>query len=420
MAASIPLATARQLVIDSTGPLESEPVELAHSLGRTVAADVRSPIAMPPFANSAMDGFALRSADTREASEQVPALLRLSGESRAGTPSGEQLLEGEIAGVSTGAALPAGADCVLRVEDSHSGPDGMIAVSQPIAPGTDVRPAGDDIEQDDLVIPAGSPIASGEVAMLAASGFAEIGCLRRPRVAIVTTGDELVPPGEPLAHGQIHDSNSAMIAALVLEHGGKLISVNRGVGDNREVTTAAIRDALAGAGDPPDVLVCCGGVSVGRHDHVKGALEANGAEALFWQVAMRPGHPTWFGLKDERPLIFGLPGNPVSAWVTFQMFVAPALRAMVGRTPLPVPVDATLAEALRKPAGNSMVLRCGLSRDPASGELVATRSSTNQRSHAISSLVGVDGLAILDATSENPTAGSRVAVELITSQTLET
>jgi molybdopterin molybdotransferase len=410
---SISLSDARALVIANAAQLETEAVPLAEALGHTLAADLCSPIAMPPFANSAMDGYALRAADT----EAAPVELRLTGESRAGTPSESPLGEGEIARVSTGAALPPGADCVLRIEDASEAGEGMIGVPETIPAGFDVRPAGDDVEQGDLVIPAGSRIGSGEIAMLAATGTASVGCVRRPRVAIVTTGDELVPPGEALGFGQIHDSNSAMLAAQVLEAGGELVSIERAVVDDPAATTKAIASALNGVTAAPDLVITCGGVSVGRHDHVKDSFAELGVRQQFSRVALRPGHPTWFGLHGERQLVLGLPGNPVSAWVTFEMFAAPALRKLAGRAAVGRSVVAKLGEDQRKPKGNSLVVRCRLERSP-EGELTAWPTSVNQRSHAISSLVGTEGLAIVAPDVESPPAGSEVTVELLPSQVL--
>lgn len=416
MAAHLALGPAREQVLERARRLPAEQVQLGDALGRTLAADVLAPHDLPPFDNSAMDGFALRSADTAGASEAEPAVLRLAGESRAGTPQSRALEAGEIAKISTGASLPAGSDCVLRVEDAGRPDAEHVSVPYEIAPGHDVRPAGDDLSAGALVVPAGATIGAGEIAMLASVGAASVECVRRPRVAIVTTGDELVAPGGTLAHGQIFDSNSAMLAALVSECGAELATIEPAVTDEAEPTAAAIAEALAGSA-PPDVLIACGGVSVGEHDHVKAALAAAGVREVFWQVAMRPGHPTYFGMLEaagDAPgtLVFGLPGNPVSAFATFHMFAAPALRAMAGGEPLPRTVEARLAQPLSKPPGHTQVLRCELS-DDGEGGLLAAPTSRNQRSHAVSSLVGVQGLALLPADATELDAGTAIAVELL-------
>lgn len=416
MGAHIALVPAREEAISRAGRLPSETVALADAHGRVLAADVAAPHSLPPFDNSAMDGFALRSADTAGASEDAPVLLELIGESRAGTPSERELQPGQIAKISTGAALPAGADCVLRVEDSQRPDDAHVAIARELSPGNDVRPAGDDVDAGDTVIEAGAVLRAGEIAMLASVGAAEVECVRRPRVAIVTTGDELVAPGGTLGHGQIFDSNSAMLIALVNECGGEIVEVRAAVTDEAEPTDAAVAAALAGGGSPPDVLIACGGVSVGEHDHVKPALAAAGVNEIFWQVAMRPGHPTYFGVREvsgDTPatLVFGLPGNPVSAYATYHMFAAPALRSLGGRAPLPRRVEAKLAEPLRKPPGHAQVLRCTLS-DGEDGRPLAAPTSRNQRSHAMSSLIDVQGLALIPADATDLAAGETVVVEL--------
>lgn len=416
MGSYIALEPARQEAISRAVKLQPETVPLAEALGRVLAADVTAPHSLPPFDNSAMDGFALRAADTAGASEASPVVLVLAGESRAGTPAADEVKPGEIAKISTGAALPAGADCVLRVEDSQRPDDAHVAFARELSPGHDVRPAGDDVHAGELVIAAGAVLNAGEVAMLASVGAATVECVRRPRVAIVTTGDELVAPGGSLGHGQIFDSNSAMLIALVTECGGEIVALQVAVTDEAEPTDAAIAAALGGE-SPPDVLIACGGVSVGEHDHVKPALAAAGVEEIFWQVAMRPGHPTYFGLREatgERPatLVFGLPGNPVSAYATFHMFAAPALRSLGGREPLPRRIEAKLDEPLRKPPGHAQVLRCELS-EGSDGLPLAAPTSRNQRSHAMSSLIGVQGLALIPADATELEAGTKVQVELV-------
>ncbi|MBI5309533.1 MAG: molybdopterin molybdotransferase MoeA [Actinobacteria bacterium] len=416
MASHLALGPAREQVLERARRLPAETVRLAEARGRTLAGDVFARHHLPPFDNSAMDGFALRSADTAGATASNPVVLTLAGESRAGTPERRALEAGEIAKISTGAALPDGADCVLRVEDAGRPDEAHVEVAYELAPGHDVRPAGDDVRAGERVVAAGAVIGAGEIAMLASVGSGTVECARRPRVAIVTTGDELVEPGGTLEHGQIFDSNSAMLVALVEACGAELVSLDTAVADEQTPAERAIAAALAGDGAPPDVLIACGGVSVGEHDHVKPALAAAGVGEIFWQVAMRPGHPTYFGVREaaggeNATLVFGLPGNPVSAYATFHMFAAPALRALAGGERLPRTVTARLAEPLRKPPGHAQVLRCRLS-DDGHGGLLAAPTSGNQRSHAISSLVGVHGLALIPAEVTDLAAGAPVAVEL--------
>lgn len=417
MSQRLSLEAARSVVLDQVQPLGAEEVALAETLGRVLAAPVDAPHSLPPFDNSAMDGFALRSADTAAANEQEPVLLTLAGESRAGSPESRELAAGEAMRISTGAALPVGADAVVRLEWTSHPDDSRIGVDRVIPPGNDVRPAGDDVEAGARVLEPGTVIGPGEIAMLASVGAARVSCVRRPRVAIVTTGDELVAPGGSIGHGQIFDSNSAMLAALARSAGVDVVSVRAAVADDPATTDAAIAQAL----DAADVLIVCGGVSVGVHDHVKPALEKAGVGQVFWQVAMRPGHPTYFGLREAgdgpRVLVFGLPGNPVSAYATFHMFARPALMCMGGAGPFPPTVRARLAGELHKPPGHTQVLRCRMSRDKQGW--IATPTSRNQRSHAISSVVGVQGLALLAPEATELAEGEIVTVELMPDGTLE-
>ena len=385
MTAHLSLGPARETVLSRASQLPSEAVPLTDALGRTLASGVTAPHNQPPFDNSAMDGFALRCADTLGATTENPVVLELVGESRAGAPGAAVLGEGQATKISTGAALPAGADCVLRVEDASPAGEGRIALSQELPPGHDIRTAGTDVAIGTVVVAAGTLLGAGEIAMLASVGAASIECVRRPRVAILTTGDELVAPGGELRHGQIFDSNSAMLDALVRECGGEVVALVAAVADDPESTNRAVAALLGGDGAAPDVLICCGGVSVGEHDHVKDALAAAGVTEHFWQVAMRPGHPTYFGERvaekgGANTLVFGLPGNPVSSYATFHMFAAPALRALSGLIALKAPIEAELAEPLSKPPGHTLVLRCTLTRS-AGGVLTAAPTSANQRSY---------------------------------------
>jgi molybdopterin molybdotransferase len=420
-----PLApeTARELVLKEVLPLESEGVSLEESLGRVTASEVRSEIAIQPFDNSAMDGYALRSADARGNGER----LRLVGESCAGHPSLIPVEEGEAIWISTGAMVPAGADAVLPVEDSRE-EGGDLVPGRPVRLGENIRHAGEDVEVGQVLLEPGQRIGAPEVAVLAAAGVATIKCARRPRVAILGSGDELVPPGEPLAPGQIHDSNSYALSALVREAGADPVHVAHlpdKLEPTREMITAALSpelhqilpltgrefDAVRGV----DVLLIAGGVSVGRHDHVKSALADLGVEERFWRVAMRPGGPTWFGVlhrEDARStLVFGLPGNPVSAIVTFRLFAKPALRALAGLDPLANRTLATLPTAYRKKPGKAHYLRCRLELTDQGWRAHLTRES--QGSHVLTSMLGADALAVIPAEAEEVAAGERVEVELL-------
>jgi molybdopterin molybdotransferase len=420
-----PLApeAARELVLREVVPLAAETVGLEECLGRVTAAEVRSPISIQPFDNSAMDGYALRAADTKGERPRI----RLVGESRAGHPAAIAVGEGEAIWISTGAMVPEGADAVLPVEET-SEEGGAVLPSRPARKDENIRRAGEDVEAGQVLLGPGRQISAAEVAVLAAAGVAEIQCVHRPRVAILGSGDELVPPGEPLSPGQIHDSNTYALSAQTREAGADLIHVAH-LPDAPEATRAAITAALSSelhqldhpadsqvdAVREPDVLIVAGGVSVGRHDHVKGALAELGVEERFWRVAMRPGGPTWFGVLTRdgaRPtLVFGLPGNPVSAMVTFHLFARPALRALTGLDPYAGRTQATLGTAHRKKPGKAHYLRCRLERTDAGWRAHLTRDA--QGSHVLTSVLGADALAVIPADAEEIAAGAQVEVELL-------
>ncbi len=398
-------------VLAEVTPLGAEVVATDAAAGRITAEDIVSTISLPSFANSAMDGFALRAADTHGADGERPVRLRVVGESRAGVPATGRLEPGCAARVSTGAALPDGADAVVRVEDTADAGGDQVAILVQVSAGHDVRPVGDDIATGEVVVPAGSPIGAAERAMMGAIGLTEVPVGRTPTLAVLTTGDELVPPGMPLQPGQIYESNSAMLAALAVEAGARVTSVRGDVGD----TFAATRDAIAAALAEVDVLVLSGGVSMGAHDHVKPALDALGATCRFWRVALRPGHPTWFGtlvVNGRKRLIFALPGNPVSAYVTFQLLAVPALARMLGAARRPLEFQATFAgPTQRKPPEATMALRCRV--EGVRGDVLAILTGPNQRSHAISSLIGADGLALVPPGRDRVQDGDRVVVRLL-------
>jgi len=396
---------ARALVLDRVVRLPAEPVALDACLGRVTATGVTAGLSVPPFDNSAMDGYALRSAG---AAGQPAAPLRIVDESRAGRPASRGPGHGEAVRISTGAMLPAGADAVVPLERAVE-TDGEVRVEGAVAPGANVRRSGEDISPGDVVVAAGACIGAAELGVLASVGAALVSCVRQPAVALVATGDELVPPGGVLGPGQIHETNTHSLRALVAEAGARVATLDT-VGDDADATRATIERALR-----HDVVVICGGVSVGRHDHVKGTLAGLGVEEVFWRVALKPGKPTWFGVAPARDggrstLVFGLPGNPVSSMVTFQLFVRPALRALLGLAPA-ARVVAVLGEPHAKRAGRVEYVRCRIeARDDG---LHARPTRAAQGSHVLTSMLGADGLAVMPAGRESIEAGERVEVELL-------
>jgi molybdopterin molybdotransferase len=396
------LEAAREIVLGAARPLEAEEVELDAALGRTAAAPVLSPRPSPPFDNSAMDGFAVRAADTAAASESAPVDLAIVDESRAGAPAARELAAGQTIRISTGAMLPAGSDAVVRLEDASEETQ-LLHVSAPVEAGRDVRRAGEDADEGAQLIAAGTRIGPAEVGVLAAAGAASLRCHCRPRLALVVCGDELAAPGEPLGPGQIHDSNSHSVAAQA-RLAGAVVDRVAVVGDDYERMLAAFRDAIAA-----DLLVVCGGVSVGRHDHTKAALAELGVEPAFWGLALRPGRPTWFGAHG-RTLVFGLPGNPVSAMITFQLLVRPAVRVLSGGNPAPRRTEGVLEAGHRHRPGRLEAVRCRLELHDDGWHALPTG---RQGSHILTSMLGAQGLAMIEAERGDVSAGERVTIELL-------
>jgi molybdopterin molybdotransferase len=383
---------ARAAVLAEVRPLPSEEVALADALGRVLAEDVTAAVDVPPFVNSAMDGFAVRSGPSGRR-------LTVVGESRAGAPADRALGDGEAIRISTGAMLPEGADAVLQIELVSEDGDSIV-LNDEVQPGRNTRSAGEDVRAGTPVLQAGTTLGPAEIGMAASAGRGSLHCGRRPRVTVIGTGDELVGPGDELGPGQIHDSNGPMLSALVRRAGADVRALR--VEDDRVATVAAVEQALADT----DVLLLSGGVSVGPHDHVKPALEANGVEEVFWRVALRPGKPTWFGVKREDPpvLVLGLPGNPVSAYVTFTLFAAPALAKLQGARAAAASRRARLGSAVTRHPDRDECIRVRVDADG-----IATPTGP-QGSHMLSSLVQADGLALIPRGDEPLAGGTDVEV----------
>ncbi|HET8538110.1 MAG TPA: gephyrin-like molybdotransferase Glp [Solirubrobacteraceae bacterium] len=383
---------ARAAVLAEVRPLPAEEVALADALGRVLAEDVTAAVDLPPFVNSAMDGFAVRSGPSGRR-------LTVVGESRAGAPADRALGDGEAIRISTGAMLPEGADAVLQIELVSEDGDSIV-LNDEVQPGRNTRSAGEDVRAGTPVLQAGTTLGPAEIGMAASAGRGSLHCGRRPRVTVIGTGDELVGPGDELGPGQIHDSNGPMLSALVRRAGADVRALR--VEDDRVATVAAVEQALADT----DVLLLSGGVSVGPHDHVKPALEANGVEEVFWRVALRPGKPTWFGVKREDPpvLVLGLPGNPVSAYVTFTLFAAPALAKLQGARAAAASRRARLGSAVTRHPDRDECIRVRVDADG-----IATPTGP-QGSHILSSLVQADGLALIPRGDEPLAGGTDVEV----------
>jgi molybdopterin molybdotransferase len=359
--------------------LESVPIAEAH--GRVVAEAIRSLSDLPRFDNSSMDGYAVRAKEVSSAKPDAPSRLRLAGQAAAGA-----VFQGELAArccvrVSTGAALPAGTDAVVMQEDTRAESGEEILVFEAVKPWENVRLGGEDVKSGEILANAGEVLSSGQIGLLAAAGVAKAGMGRRPQVGLVAAGSELREPGEPIAPGQIYESNRLALAPLIRACGGvpKLLPL---VIDALEPTRLALENAFTSG----DVVVTTGGASVGEFDFLKAAFLAAGGELQFWQVAIKPGRPFFFGRRGAK-LLFGLPGNPVSAFVTFLLLVRPALLRWQGAREVSLPTHpGVLAEPLENAGRRRHFIRV---RVDAVGRVF---SAGLQASHALGSLGLANGL----------------------------
>ncbi len=395
----ITVQEARDIVFDSVRALGGETVSLRDATERILLEDFVADRRIPPLDNSAMDGFAVRAADTGE----VPVTLRVVEDLPAGRFTKRTIGAGEAAKIMTGAAIPDGADAVVRVEDTE--PDGEgVRILEPARVGLNVRAAGGDVEPGTRIAEAGEILRPAHVGMLAALGRTVVRVGGRPRVAILATGDEIVEPDRLRDDGRIATSNSYSLQAAVAAAGAEPVYL--GIAPDRpEVIADRFREALR-----CDVVVSIGGVSVGEHDHVKSVLASLGGRMRLWRVRMRPGAPLAFVVLEGRP-VFGLPGNPVSSLVSFEQFVRPALLRMMGHRRVFRPVEeAVLVDGYEKPAGRLFFVRVRLEEEK--GELRA-RVTGDQSSGVLLSMVHADGLAIVPPEATSVPPGARVPVQLL-------
>ncbi|HEY7141656.1 MAG TPA: gephyrin-like molybdotransferase Glp [Methylomirabilota bacterium] len=389
------VAEALERVLAGVPVLGAESVPIGEALGRVLAEPIVAGREIPPWDNSSMDGYALRAADTRTASPVHPVTLPIVGEVAAGKVAPRELGPGEAYRILTGAPLPPGSDAVVPQEEIQR--DGArVALRRPVERGAYVRPRGEDIRSDERVIDPGTVLRPAALGVLAALGRGRVQVHRRPTVAIVSTGDELVPPEAPLGPGQIPDSNTYTLSGLVAEAGA--IPLGLGIApDRREELVDRFRQGLQA-----DVLVSSAGVSVGDRDFVREAVEALGVRLDFWKVNMRPGKPLTFGRLGEH-FFFGLPGNPVSSMVTFELFVRPVLRRLGGHRVLARPrARARALEAIDNPGSRPGYLRVRL--EPLAGEpgALGARPTGEQGSGILRSMLLADGLAIVPGDSQIP------------------
>jgi molybdopterin molybdotransferase len=402
----VPFAEARAAVLERLEPLPVREVGLADALGCVLAADVAAAEDLPPFANSAMDGFAVRGADLAGAVEAHPVALKITGEVFAGTGGLPAVEPGGAVRIMTGGAIPPGADTVVPVEQTSVEGDTVLVHIDPEGPGRFVREAGEDVRRGTVVLERGRVLDPAAVGMLASVGARTAAVHPRPRVMVVSTGDELVDPGDPLGPGQIRDSNSWLLVAQARAAGADAMRC-----DKLRDDPVALRRGFAMAAADGDLVLTSGGVSVGDRDYTRQVLAELG-DVRGLRVAMQPGMPQAFGFAAGTPL-YGLPGNPVSCFVVFETLVRPALRRLAGHPDdrLDRPrVVARLAGPVRSPEGKVSFLRVRL--EVGDDGLVASITG-NQGSGVLSSCVAADGLAVVPAERRELPAGSPVQVVLL-------
>lgn len=391
-------------ILERVAPLRPMELHLLDAHGCVIAEDVVAPAPLPGFDNSAMDGYAVQAADVAGATPQAAVSLPVIGDIAAGPKKILTISSGVCARIMTGAPLPAGADAVVPVEWTDGGSRQVRIGNQPPV-GAFIRRAGEDVRAGDVVVPSGALLGATQVALLAAVGRRAVVVRPKPRVVVISTGAELVDLGAPLGYGQVVDCNSYALVAAVREAGAIAYQVGI-VPDEERALLRAIEDHLIQA----DIIITSGGVSVGAFDVVKAALGRLGTVG-FHQVAMTPGMPQAFGVVGDDVPIFGLPGNPVSALVSFEVFVRPALRRMLGTEPLGRPqVSATLTQPIRKPAGKRQFLRVYVSRH---GEQVLAEPTGAQGSHMLAGLAAANGLAVLPEDVTDLPVGSAVTTWLL-------
>lgn len=400
----ISLNKAQQLILSHIKPLDKEQIPLLDATGRVLANDLSAPWDMPSWNNSAMDGFAVRADDC-----QGDATLTVSGYLAAGACADNiKVPRGHAVKIMTGAPVPDDCDAVVPIEETVDRGE-EVDIPEPVKPGAHVRLKGEDLARNELALPVGTLIGAPEMSLLASLGQVSVDVVRRPRVAILSTGDELVELGSDVGPGQIINSNSYALAAAVREAGGEplLLGIAKDEG-------GSLRDAVA-AGLDADALITSAGVSVGDRDMVREILTEYKVEEVFWKVAIKPGKPVAFAMKDNVP-VFSLPGNPVSAMVTFEMFVRPALLALQGnRGVFRMPVKAKLRQDVNKKSGRAFLLRVCLDSDE---QGVWADNPGDQNSGILSTMTKATGIAVLAAEREAYSAGEEIDVHILRSTTL--
>jgi molybdopterin molybdotransferase len=387
-------------VIARAKPFPGESVPLTRSLGRTLARNIRARAPIPPFAKATMDGYAVRSEDTGPAEPGRPVELEVIEDLPAGRVSRKVLSSGRAVRIMTGAPLPAGADAVVMVEDTEKA-DARVKIFRAVSPGDNIGRAGEDLEKGDLILEKGELVGPAEVGMLAALGISAVRVVRRPKLAVIATGDEIVEPGEKAGPGRIWNSNGYSLLALALEAGAEV----RYLGIARD-RASELKRKFRMAGDM-DILTVSGGVSVGDYDLVKEELGRLGVRPVFWQLRIKPGKPTFFGVRG-RQLVFGLPGNPTSAMVMFHLFVRPAIDRMLGRKQTGLRGgQAVLEQEISVRPGRTQFLRGRLIGD---GPVLRVEPFPDQRSGVLRSMVKSRVLIVVPAELSRLEKGREVNI----------
>lgn len=395
-------------ILDRVRRIPARPVRLLDAVGLPVAEDVISPISVPPFANSAMDGYAVLSTDLATASGSAPVRLPVRGEIHAGSADSWSLEPGSVLRIMTGAPLPPGADAVVPFEvvtEAVTEVGESASFAAPTEPWAHVRAAGSDVNKGDLLVSAGTVLGPREVGLLANVGLAEVVVSPRPRVVVIATGEELTEPGEPLGVGAIYDSNSILLTAAA-QATGAVVHRMRCASDDPETFLEVLAGQLADA----DAVITMGGVSKGTRDVVKEALRDHPVHRVdFREVAMQPGKPQGFGFLGERAIpIFTLPGNPVSSYVSFHVFVEPALRAMVGHARTSRPrISAILQQPVRSSRGRTQFVRGRLESDESGSRVTPVGG---HGSHLMGSLAHSNALIVIDESLAEVAVGQPVPV----------
>jgi molybdopterin molybdotransferase len=391
----ISVEEAQRIVLERSKRLDAERVPIERGAGRVLAEPVTALVDLPPFPSSAMDGFALRAADT----QAPPVRLPVTGHIAAGSPAGRALGPGETMAISTGGAVPEGADAVVPLElVEELGEE--IEVGEPVSGGANVRPRGGDVAAGDVVLEPGARLTPARIAALAAVGVSEAQCTKRPRVGILVTGSELKQPGEALGPGEIYESNGLLLATA-LQLAGAVPAQLGVVADDPAEHERAMERALLGF----DMLITSGGASVGAHDLVRATQAKLRVEELFWGVAVKPGKPVAFGVRRDH-LVFNLPGNPVSVLVTFELFVRPAVKALLGvPDPLPESRVGILAAGVRRNPQREEYLRAVRRRDE---ETTFLEPLAGQESHMIARAGRADALVVIESGEGEVPAGEEI------------